>query len=63
MTAAPPEVPPALLEQLAPDGQLVIPVGDWDQELRIYEREEGETKVRSVFPVRFVPMRGGEADP
>jgi len=57
VTAAPPTVPPALLEQLAVGGRLVIPVGeDESQELQVHERTPEGVKVRDVFPVRFVPL-------
>jgi protein-L-isoaspartate(D-aspartate) O-methyltransferase len=59
VTAAPPEVPPALLAQLAPGGRLVIPVGAADQELQVHERAADGVHVRRVIPVRFVPMTGG----
>jgi protein-L-isoaspartate(D-aspartate) O-methyltransferase len=58
VTAAPPEVPPALLAQLAPGGRLVIPVGTAQQELQVHERTADGFRVRSVLPVRFVPMTG-----
>src|SRR5258705_8154811 len=60
VAAASPEVPPALLEQLSPQGRLVIPLGsalDEHQDLRLYERSGGELTWRSLFPVRFVPLR------
>jgi protein-L-isoaspartate(D-aspartate) O-methyltransferase len=59
VTAAPPEVPPALLEQLAPGGRLVIPVGTGDQELRVLVRTASGIETRHVAPVRFVPMVSG----
>lgn len=58
VTAAPPEVPEPLKEQLKVGGRLVIPVGDLDQELRVYTRTEDGLKTETVFPVRFVPMTG-----
>jgi len=58
VTAAPPEVPPALVEQLAPGGRLVIPVGSSVQELRVLERSPEGIRETSLFPVRFVPMTG-----
>jgi protein-L-isoaspartate(D-aspartate) O-methyltransferase len=61
VTAAPPEVPKALLEQLAPGGRLVVPVGTGEQELQVHERTAAGVRVRSVAPVRFVPMTGGGA--
>lgn len=58
VTAAPEVVPQALLEQLAPGGRLVIPVGPLhSQELRVIEKgADGSTQARSVAPVLFVPM-------
>jgi len=60
VAAASPDIPPALIEQLAPGGRLVIPVGkasDEHQDLRIYERHGDAITARSLFPVRFVPLR------
>src|SRR6266436_1418584 len=60
VAAASPDVPPALIEQLAPGGRLVIPVGkasDEHQDLRLYERHGDGLTARSLFPVRFVPLR------
>ena len=58
VTAAPNEVPPELIEELAVGGRLVIPVGRYDQELvRIRKTPEGISR-EVLFGVRFVPMRG-----
>lgn len=60
VAAASPRVPAALIEQLAPRGRMVIPVGrsdDEHQDLRLYERHGDEVTGRSLFPVRFVPLR------
>jgi protein-L-isoaspartate(D-aspartate) O-methyltransferase len=56
VTAAPPEVPAALRQQLAVGGRLVIPVGKRAQELLVIERSADGFTERSVLPVRFVPM-------
>jgi protein-L-isoaspartate(D-aspartate) O-methyltransferase len=56
VTAAPPEVPKPLEEQLKVGGRLVIPVGDLYQELRVITRTPTGLREQSVFPVRFVPM-------
>jgi len=58
VTAAPPEIPAPLLEQLAPGGRLVAPVGRDRQELVVVERREGGWSRRTVLPVLFVPMTG-----
>ncbi len=58
VTAAPPRVPPLLLEQLAEGGRMVSPVGAAFQELQVHTRHEESFAVESIFPVRFVPMRG-----
>ncbi len=58
--AAPSEVPPALVEQLAPGGRLVLPVGSLGlQTLVVIEKQlDGSTTSREVTPVAFVPMTG-----
>jgi protein-L-isoaspartate(D-aspartate) O-methyltransferase len=59
VAAAPDHIPQPLLDQLAPGGRLVIPVGDFYQELRLIEkRPDGRLQKTSVAPVRFVPMTG-----
>lgn len=63
-TAAPARVPEELLQQLAPDGLLVIPVGpEGDQELRLIQRVGDSSKfVEEVITrVRFVPLLSGVA--
>ena len=54
--AAPREIPPMLVEQLAGDGVLVLPVGDWHQEIKVIQKRAGDVQSRDVLPVRFVPM-------
>jgi protein-L-isoaspartate(D-aspartate) O-methyltransferase len=59
VTAAAPQIPPPLLQQLKPGGKLVIPVGEeyGYQELLLLEVDaKGDISKRSVLPVRFVPL-------
>ena len=58
VTAAPPEVPPALIEQLALDGVIAIPVGTGMQELQVLRRTKDGLTLLKTLPVRFVPMTG-----
>jgi protein-L-isoaspartate(D-aspartate) O-methyltransferase len=61
VTAAPPEIPEALLKQLAPGGRLVAPVGrGFDQELVLVEKSADGRLTRSKHgAVIFVPLRPG----
>lgn len=62
VAAAPESVPEPLIEQLAPGGRLVIPVGKLHQELLVVEKsEEGDIRRFSEGGVRFVPMTGEAA--
>lgn len=54
--AAARKVPPDLLAQLAPDGVLVLPVGDDEQVLWRYRRTTDGFNGEQLFAVRFVPM-------
>lgn len=64
VTAAAAAVPPALLEQLADGGRLVIPVGDYHhQVLEVHRRSGDGVTVERVFPVAFVPLVGGPGRP
>jgi protein-L-isoaspartate(D-aspartate) O-methyltransferase len=59
VTAAAPDVPDALLNQLAVGGRLVIPVGDLDmQELRVITKNEGGIETKEVHGFKFVPLIG-----
>ena len=61
VTAAGPEIPPALIEQLAPGGRLVIPIGPdpLSQHLVLVEKDaQGQVSRRRLFPVAFVPLTG-----
>lgn len=58
ITAAPPEIPEKLIEQLKPGGKLIVPVGK-DAEMQWLVRltkEETGVKKETLLPVRFVPM-------
>ena len=59
VTAAPSEVPQALLEQLADGGRLVIPVGLDTQVLKVITRHGDEYKEQQVEMVKFVPLVPG----
>ena len=59
VTAAPAEVPPDLVAQLAPGGRMILPVGDdFDgQVLRVVDRgNDGANVETDLLPVRFVPL-------
>jgi len=58
VTAAPDHVPPALVEQLAVGGRMIIPVGRALQDLLLVTRGESGVEQRVLMGVRFVPMRG-----
>jgi protein-L-isoaspartate(D-aspartate) O-methyltransferase len=62
VTAAPPETPPALVEQLALGGVMVVPVGDQYQDLRVLRKTERGVVEEASLPVRFVPMVGRPRD-
>ncbi|MAT65494.1 MAG: hypothetical protein CMN57_07590 [Gammaproteobacteria bacterium] len=58
-------MPPALLEQLAPGGRLIAPVGGaFSQELLLYRKTaDGRISSQDLLPVMFVPLvdrDGGE---
>ena len=59
VTAAPPRIPEPLLDQLAPGGRMVIPVGGFFQELKVFTKNpDGSVSEKGIIPVRFVPMTG-----
>ncbi len=60
VTAAPSQIPQALVEQLADGGRLIIPVGTEQQVLTVVTREADNTSVTTVEPVRFVPLVPGD---
>jgi len=62
VTAAAPDVPPALVAQLKPGGRMVIPVGggyDIQYLKLITKRADGGFDEKRVLPVRFVPLVPG----
>jgi len=62
ITAAVPEIPVALIDQLKPGGILVIPLDDHKQSqtmMRIYKLQDGRLKKESFGQFRFVPMLQG----
>lgn len=58
VTAAPEEVPQALIDQLAVDGRMVIPVGAKNQEMMVISKTRKGVVKRRTISVRFVPMTG-----
>jgi protein-L-isoaspartate(D-aspartate) O-methyltransferase len=58
VTAAPPDIPQALVDQLAVGGRMVVPVGDelGIQMMTILEKTPDGVVTRETIPVRFVPM-------
>lgn len=62
VTAAAPELPAALVDQLAPGGRLAIPIGPrgGEQDLVLIRKEtDGSIDRRVVLPVAFVPLVRG----
>lgn len=63
LTAAPPEIPQALIDQLKPGGRLVAPEGrEWQELIVIDKDSEGRVKRRRAYGVMFVPMVKGKRD-
>lgn len=59
VTAAPDRVPQTLVDQLAPGGRLVIPVGHYFQDLTVLEKlQDGTIRRKTIAMVAFVPMTG-----
>jgi protein-L-isoaspartate(D-aspartate) O-methyltransferase len=59
VSAASAHVPPSLLEQLAPGGRLVLPLGSGTQMLKLIERSDDGFREKTFDAVRFVPMLPG----
>jgi protein-L-isoaspartate(D-aspartate) O-methyltransferase len=61
VSAAAPQVPRSLFDQLAENGRMVIPVGPPQaQELQLVRKQNGEIRVRVLEGCRFVPLIGAE---
>ena len=60
VTAAAETIPEALLTQLADGGRMVIPVGEYKQELLLVEKYGKRTRTEVLEAVRFVPLVHGE---
>jgi protein-L-isoaspartate(D-aspartate) O-methyltransferase len=58
VTAAPDHMPQPLIEQLKTNGRMIIPVGVQYQELLLIKKTDKGTDMKTVTPVRFVPMTG-----
>lgn len=60
VAAAASKIPDALLQQLAPGGRMIVPVGSGEQALCLIERTPTGLTEKWLDAVRFVPLRGGK---
>jgi len=58
VTAAPETIPQPLVQQLKDGGRLVIPVGEYHQELQVVMKKGDKIEIQPSIAVRFVPMTG-----
>ncbi len=56
VTAAPPDIPETLVNQLKPGGRMILPVGTGFQDLILVKKTPQGIQKESLLPVRFVPM-------
>ncbi len=56
VTCAPDKIPETLIEQLADNAKLVIPVGNLWQELKVVKKTNNQIVTTDIISVRFVPM-------
>lgn len=64
VSAAAPQVPSALFDQLRDGGRMIIPVGPADaQELQLVRKQQGQPVVNRLEGCRFVPLIGGQGYP
>ena len=64
ITAAAPEIPPKLIQQLKPGGMMVIPVGSGDVQVmkRVIKNADGSYNSEIFDKFSFVPMLGGKKE-
>ncbi len=62
ITAAPTKIPAPLKEQLKVGGRMILPLGDYSQELVLIEKNKKGYEQKKLLPVRFVPMTGEIVD-
>jgi protein-L-isoaspartate(D-aspartate) O-methyltransferase len=63
VTCSPEDVPQPLIDQLAPDGLIVIPVGErYQQMLFLMRKRDGKLEKEALRPTLFVPMTGEAED-
>ena len=61
VSAAAPQVPPSLFDQLREGGRMIVPVGPAEaQELQLVRRHQGRLEVTRLEGCRFVPLIGGQ---
>jgi protein-L-isoaspartate(D-aspartate) O-methyltransferase len=58
VTCAPDHIPKPLIDQLKEGGRMVIPVGEYTQELKKIVKRAGKLETTNAIPVIFVPMTG-----
>ncbi len=64
VSAAAPQIPPALFEQLKEEGRMIVPVGPpQDQELQLVRKISGEPETTILEGCRFVPLIGTHGYP
>ena len=56
VTAAPPNIPEVLVDQLNLNGRMILPVGEFYQELVLIKKTDQGLQKERLIPVRFVPM-------
>jgi protein-L-isoaspartate(D-aspartate) O-methyltransferase len=61
VTAGSPDVPPSLLQQLAEDGRLIIPIGSASkQKMSLFHRQANTIYETQLYDFAFVPLIGKE---